>query len=90
MNEGNIAGKSNPGGRGTNVGIWTGRKKRIYAEVALRKCPQGKLRALSSLRRVEEEKGDPSAADWAGAQVRVTQEGGASSAPTRQRVDAIG
>jgi len=32
------------------------KKKRINAEVALRKCPQGKLRALSSLRRVEEEK----------------------------------
>jgi hypothetical protein len=56
MSTGNIAGKSNPGGRGTNVGIWTGRKKRINAEVALRRCPQGKLRALSSLRRVEEEK----------------------------------
>jgi hypothetical protein len=34
MSEGNIAGKSNPRGQGTNVGIWTGRKRRIYAEVA--------------------------------------------------------
>jgi hypothetical protein len=34
MSEGNIASKSNPGGRGTNVGIWTERKKRINAEVA--------------------------------------------------------
>jgi hypothetical protein len=34
MNAGDIAGKSNPGGQGTNVGIWTGRKRKINAEVA--------------------------------------------------------
>src|SRR6266481_1593442 len=36
--------------------------KKINAENALRKCPQGKLRARSSLRREEEEKAEPSTA----------------------------
>jgi hypothetical protein len=36
--------------------------KKINAENALRKCPQGKLRAQSSLRREEEEKAETSTA----------------------------